>query len=198
MGNLPLLTRERVRIFLVYLICLIKPERFVSVSTPPISYIQGLEYFVNAKSARLAPEVSAPQLKYVSSLKQQLKPLSSPVDDQLLPACLVHAPVSLSFPPARQGPFLLQPAPKELGDGLASDIIYLDIEVSNDLSNSSTDVKQNTDSAFIPVIAIAYSDGKVDVCLDVEKIEAKWTKANLVVSTPCLNYVHLTSLITNP
>ncbi|CEL59627.1 Nucleoporin nup82 OS=Schizosaccharomyces pombe (strain 972 / ATCC 24843) GN=nup82 PE=3 SV=1 [Rhizoctonia solani AG-1 IB] len=149
-------------------------------ATPPISYIQGLEYFVNAKSARLAPEVSAPQLKYVSSLKQQLKPLSSPVDDQLLPACLVHAPVSLSFPPARQGPFLLQPAPKELGDGLASDIIYLDIEVSNDLSNSSTDVKQNTDSAFIPVIAIAYSDGKVDVCLDVEKIEAKWTKANLV------------------
>ncbi|CAE6397697.1 unnamed protein product [Rhizoctonia solani] len=148
-------------------------------ATPPISYIQGLDYFVNAKSARLPPEISGPQLKYVSSLKQQLKPISSPVDDQFLPTCLVHAPVSLSFPPARQGPFLLQPAPKELGNGLASDIVYLDIEVPNDsTSNDPIGAKSNTDGIFIPVIAITYSDGKVDICLDVEKVEAKWTKAN--------------------
>ncbi|KAG8730544.1 hypothetical protein FRC11_006446 [Ceratobasidium sp. 423] len=147
-------------------------------TTPPISYIQGLEYFVNTKGARLPPEISGPQLKYVSSLRQQLKPISSPVDDQPLPTCLVHAPVSLSFPPARQGPFLLQPAPKELGDGLASDIVYLDIEISNDsTSNGPVVTKNSVEGTSIPVIAIAYSDGKVDVCLDVEKVEAKWAKA---------------------
>ncbi|KAH7343719.1 hypothetical protein B0J17DRAFT_643651 [Rhizoctonia solani] len=149
-------------------------------ATPPISYIQGLEYFVNAKSARLPPEISGPQLKYVSSLKQQLKSISSPVDDQPLPTCLVHAPVSISFPPARQGPFLLQPAPKELGDGLASDIVYLDVEIPNDSANNGPiDSKTSAESTPIPVIAVAYSDGKVDICLDVEKVEAKWTKVNL-------------------
>ncbi|CUA70126.1 hypothetical protein RSOLAG22IIIB_00473 [Rhizoctonia solani] len=150
-------------------------------ATPPISYIQGLEYFVNAKSARLPPEISGPQLKYVASLRQQLKPIPSPVDDQPLPTCLVHAPVSFSFPPARQGPFLLQPAPKELGDGLASDIVYLDIEIPNDsTSNGSIDTKSSVESTSVPVIAIAYNDGKVDVCLDVEKVEAKWAKANSI------------------
>ncbi|ELU45770.1 Nup88 domain-containing protein [Rhizoctonia solani AG-1 IA] len=144
------------------------------------SYIQGLEYFINAKSSRLPLEISGPQLKYVSSLKQQLKPISSPADDQLLPTCLVHAPVSHSFPPARQGPFLLQPAPKELGDGLASDIVYLNIQVPNELiGNGLADLKNNPDGTSIPVIAIVYTDGKVDVCLDVEKIEAKWAKSNL-------------------
>ncbi|CAE7085971.1 unnamed protein product [Rhizoctonia solani] len=150
-------------------------------ATPPISYIQGLEYFVNAKSARLPPEISGPQLKYVSSLRQQLKPISSPVDDQPLPTCLVHAPVSLSFPPARQGPFLLQPAPKELGDGPASDMIYLNIEIPNDsIINGSADAKTSVEGTSISVVAISYSDGKVDVCLDVEKIEAKWAKPNSV------------------
>ncbi|KAF8709136.1 Nuclear pore component, partial [Rhizoctonia solani] len=149
-------------------------------ATPPASYIQGLEYFINAKSSRLPPEISGPQLKYVSSLKQQLKPISSPADDQLLPTCLVHAPVSHSFPPARQGPFLLQPAPKELGDGLASDIVYLNIQVPNELiGNGLADLKNSPDGTSIPVIAIVYTDGKVDVCLDVEKIEAKWAKSNL-------------------
>ncbi|QRW16097.1 nuclear pore complex protein [Rhizoctonia solani] len=149
-------------------------------ATPPASYIQGLEYFINAKSSRLPLEISGPQLKYVSSLKQQLKPISSPVDDQLLPTCLVHAPVSHSFPPARQGPFLLQPAPKELGDGLASDIVYLNIQVPNELiGNGLADPKNSPDGTSISVIAIVYSDGKVDVCLDLEKIEAKWAKSNL-------------------
>ncbi|CAE6428052.1 unnamed protein product [Rhizoctonia solani] len=147
-------------------------------ATPPISYIQGLEYFVNAKSARLPPEISGPQLKYVSSLRQQLKPISSPVDDQPLPTCLVHAPVNLSFPPARQGPFLLQPAPKEFGDGSASDIVYLDIEIPNDSTSNGSVDKNSVESTSVPVIAIAYSDGKVDICLDVEKVEAKWAKAN--------------------
>lgn len=148
-------------------------------ATPPISHIQGLEYFVNAKSTRLPPEISGPQLKYIASLKEQLKPISSPVDDQPLPACLVHAPVSLSFPPARQGPFLLQPAPKELGDGIASDIIYLDVQVPDDSPNKGRPgSKSEVGETLIPVVAIAYSDGKVDVCLDVEKVEAKWTKAS--------------------
>lgn len=98
------------------------------------------------------------------------------MDDQLPLTCLVHAPISPSFPPARQGPFLLQPAPKELGDGVASDIVYLGIEAQEDSNN------KNAETTLIPVVAIAYSNGKVDVCLDVEKVEAKWAKAGTHVS----------------
>ncbi|KAG9099424.1 hypothetical protein FRC06_005294 [Ceratobasidium sp. 370] len=144
-------------------------------ATPPISYIHALEYFVNMKSSRLPSNIADPQLKYITSLKQQLKAPSSPLIDQIPSTCLIHAPVSASYPPALQGPFLLQPAPKEFGDGVASDIIYLGIEVDDQVASKGV---QSNGSDSVPLVLIAYSDGKVDVCLDVEKVEAKWMKAN--------------------
>jgi hypothetical protein len=142
------------------------------------------------KSSRLPPNIADPQLKYVASLKQQLKSPSSPITDQPPSTCLVHAPVSASYPPALQGPFLLQPAPKELGDGFASDIVYLGVEVADEVGNKCLQRNGNDESAsLVPLVLIAYSDGKVDVCLDVEKVEAKWMKANTFVST--LSYFRL-------
>ncbi|KAG8722485.1 hypothetical protein FRC08_001541 [Ceratobasidium sp. 394] len=160
-------------------------------ATPPISYIHALEYFVNMKSSRLPPSIADPQLKYVTSLKQQFKAPSSSLIDQIPSSCLIHAPVSASYPPALQGPFLLQPAPKEFGDGVASDIVYLGIEVDDQVASKGT---HSNGSDSVPLVLIAYSDGKVDVCLDVEKVEAKWMKANnFVRPSPCLGPSALTT-----
>ncbi|KAG9128345.1 hypothetical protein FRC07_000457 [Ceratobasidium sp. 392] len=155
----------------VWAICPFLPTN----ATPPVSYIHALEYFVNMKSLRLPPSIADPQLKYVASLKQQLKVPASSATDPAPPSCLVHAPVSASYPPALQGPFLLQPAPKEIGDGVASDIVYLGVEVED---NTASKNPQGNGTDLVPLVLIAYSDGKVDVCLDAEKVEAKWMKAN--------------------
>ncbi|ODQ53724.1 hypothetical protein SAICODRAFT_6971 [Saitoella complicata NRRL Y-17804] len=62
--------------------------------------------------------------------------------------------------PAIQGPFLFQPAPLYFSDDeiYATDITYVS-------------------SGFIGVLVIASSDGKLDVCLDVEPVEAMWANA---------------------
>lgn len=77
----------------------------------------------------------------------------------------------------------MQPAPKELGDGVASDIVYLEIQVQDEVATKGKQNANNDGGATsMPVVLIAYGDGKVDVCLDVEKVEAKWAKANSAVS----------------
>ncbi|QRV72489.1 nuclear pore complex protein [Ceratobasidium sp. AG-Ba] len=155
----------------VWAICPFLPAN----ATPPISYVHALEYFVNMKSSRLPSAVADAQLKYVASLKQQLKAPSSPLIGQTPTTCLIHAPVSASYPPALQGPFLLQPAPKEFGDGTASDIAYLRVDVEIEATAKGS---QSSESDSVSLVLIAYGDGKVDICLDVEKVEAKWMKAN--------------------
>lgn len=71
---------------------------------------------------------------------------------------VAHSPANSAVrqPLQRQGPYLFQPAPVEFGDeGDASDIFCLKTEP-------------------IGVVAIAFEDGKVDVCLEVERVEARW------------------------
>lgn len=73
---------------------------------------------------------------------------------------------------ARQGPFLLQPAPPEIGPGdddaenSATDIVYLTLDEDEDATEGATEK--------LGVIGIVYQDGKVDICLDTDKVEAKW------------------------
>lgn len=69
----------------------------------------------------------------------------------------------------RQGPFLFQPAPQELLGGSATDLLYTSVEEVSHLHPS-----ENGNEERLGVLAVAFSDGKVDVCLDVEKIEAMW------------------------
>ncbi|KAF9509867.1 hypothetical protein BS47DRAFT_1348682 [Hydnum rufescens UP504] len=121
------------------------------------------------------------QLKYVNALmKQLLKSGALESADKAtisLPSSTssrvnVRPPIILKYPIARQGPFLLQPAPPELGSGdddienPAMDIVYLTID--------EDDNGVEGDKEKLGVIGIVYQDGKVDICLDTDKVEAKW------------------------
>ena len=69
--------------------------------------------------------------------------------------------------PRRQGPFLLQPAPLELEgevESNACDIAYVSAALGEAESEESE----------MGIILMSYSDGKIDVCLEVEKIEGRW------------------------
>lgn len=87
---------------------------------------------------------------------------------------LVTYPSYLRNPPTRQGPFLLQPAPHDLetdeDEPLASDISYVTLENSNDIEE---DDAEKNDTSFV---LISYENGKVDVCMDIAKVEATWAR----------------------
>jgi nucleoporin NUP82 len=59
--------------------------------------------------------------------------------------------------------------------GDATDIAYLDF--GNDDADGG---EGETDS--LGVVMIAFQDGKVDVCLDVEKVEARWESKQVNLS----------------
>ncbi|EIN10572.1 hypothetical protein PUNSTDRAFT_100184 [Punctularia strigosozonata HHB-11173 SS5] len=166
----------------VYAICPYMPKN----ASVPSSYVHALECFVAAKQEFLneAQDLAAStaerqrerfstvydyQSKYVSSLLKQLPPGTAfPAPSR---SVLMHPPSSLKNPPLRQGPFLLQPAPRTLDGsegGDATDILYASFGDLDDDEATTGDTDQ------IGVVLIAYQDGKVDVCLDVEKVEAKW------------------------
>lgn len=66
--------------------------------------------------------------------------------------------------PSRQGPFLLQPAPKNIPQcegGDACDIIYF--------SGTFGEAQDE-----LGIACVTYTDGRVDVLIDVEKVEARW------------------------
>lgn len=74
--------------------------------------------------------------------------------------------------PSRQGPFLLQPAPRLLENsegGDATDIAYLSFEANDDEPDDSA-----RDTEHLGILLVSYQDGKVDIFLDVEKVEARW------------------------
>jgi nucleoporin NUP82 len=76
----------------------------------------------------------------------------------------------MKTPPLRQGPFLLQPAPlmldgSECGD--VTDILYLSFDKDDEIDDDG-------DTERLGVVLIVGQDGKVDVCLDVDKVEARW------------------------
>lgn len=87
----------------------------------------------------------------------------------------IHPPKSFTSKPARQGPFLFQPSPPELKGspgGDATDLVYLTLgEAFGEDDESET---SSAASEGLGVLLIAYQDGRVDVCLDLEKVEANW------------------------
>ena len=83
----------------------------------------------------------------------------------------VQAPSSLTGKPAVQGPFLMQPAPVELdgvSDGEATDLMYI-VRGSSFTEDENDDMRER-----LGILLLVYQDGRVDVCLDVEKVEARW------------------------
>ncbi|KJA30085.1 hypothetical protein HYPSUDRAFT_32154 [Hypholoma sublateritium FD-334 SS-4] len=160
----------------IYSICPYMPQN----ASIPSAYIHSLECFISAKQEFLLQGTSSAsksvsaiydyQHKYVAALIKQLPPgtvfpaISKPVH--------MHPPTTIKPLPLRQGPFLLQPAPRILTDsegGDATDIAYLAFGTeSYDRDNEVSDPEH------LGVILVSYQDGRVDLFLDVEKVEARW------------------------
>ena len=154
----------------------------------PADHLSQLAAFISAKVDYLSKNIGeltlserqalesrySAQLKFVNALLSQSSSKNSTSalsldedkdneqDDEYM---TVKYPSYIRSIPVKQGPFLLQPSPRELDDSeesIASDILYVRIQ------------GQGTD-AELGCIILAYSDGKVDICLDVEKVEAQWS-----------------------
>lgn len=68
---------------------------------------------------------------------------------------------------------MIQPAPAELdgvADGEATDIAY----ISTGGSFTDDEEEEMSVRERLGILLVAYQDGRVDVCLDVEKVEARW------------------------
>lgn len=164
----------------IYAICPYMPKN----ASVPSSYVHALECFVAAKQEFLsqAESSSSPsssgslaglyenQHKYVTALLKQLPPGTAyPSKPRNVP---MHPPTTMRTQPIRQGPFLLQPAPLSLEGsegGDATDIVYLSFGTDDDEDDEG-------ETERLGVVLVAYQDGKVDVFLDVEKVEARWER----------------------
>src|SRR6267154_700737 len=144
----------------------------------PSSYIHYLECFVAAKQEYLSQNPSSEsqslstaysyQHKYISALLKQLPP--GTVFPAASRSVLLHPPTTMKTPPLRQGPFLLQPAPLTLDgseDEDATDILYLSFDHDDEPDDDG-------ETERLGVVLVVTKDGKVDVCLDVDKVEARW------------------------
>ncbi|GJE84496.1 nucleoporin nup82 [Phanerochaete sordida] len=165
----------------IYAICPYMPKN----ASVPSSYVHALECFVAAKQEFLlqAESLSGPsssgslaslyenQHKYVTSLLKQLPPGTTyPSKSRTV---LMHPPTTMRTQPIRQGPFLLQPAPLSLegsDGGDATDILYLSF------GTDSNDNDDDGETERLGIVLVVYKDGKVDVFLDVEKVEARWER----------------------
>ncbi|KAI0774406.1 hypothetical protein C8Q74DRAFT_832825 [Fomes fomentarius] len=160
----------------VYAICPYLPKN----ASVPSSYLHALECYVAAKQEFLSNSTSGDpssdnlttlydyQHKYVNALLKQLPPGTAwPATNRVVP---IHPPTTIKNPRARQGPFLLQPAPRVLEGsegGDATDIVYLSF--GNDAAEES-----EGETERLGLVLVVFQDGKVDLYLDVEKVEARW------------------------
>ncbi|THV08713.1 hypothetical protein K435DRAFT_959241 [Dendrothele bispora CBS 962.96] len=162
----------------IYSICPYMPQ---NASIPSV-YVHSLECFIAAKQEYLSQGATSTtsknlstlydyQHKYISALIKQLPP--GTVFPSPSRSVLMHPPTTIKSPPARQGPFLLQPSPRTLEGsegGDATDITYLNFSQDYDRDIDG----ENGMTENLGVVLITYQDGKVDFCLDVEKVEARW------------------------
>jgi nucleoporin NUP82 len=110
------------------------------------------------------------------------------VDDSSEPV-LVHPPKLMGGgrkrEPLVQGPFLFQPAPRELEEeeveggedveeiGIrATDIFLVDGKSSS--TGEEMEGEEKKAKGEVGVVGIVFADGRVDLCLEVEKLEALW------------------------
>ncbi|GAA5936883.1 hypothetical protein JCM3775_002734 [Rhodotorula graminis] len=163
------------------------------------NYVHALSAFVSTKVDYLSSASPFPALEkryslqqqYVSSLVRQVTTSAPPAlatdlnldradddDDSHDPSTPrdVVSPSRPALAPRLQGPFLLQPAPAELdngADGAACDLAYLaHAAPTGESGDGEADEEEMGEG--VGVLAIAYRDGKVDLCLEVEKVEARF------------------------
>ncbi len=108
---------------------------------------------------------------YVHSLIKTIPSFENPPhSNQVVP---VQRPIIIKVDPVVQGPFLMQPAPdeKELADGFgegACDLLYVSYR------KSQKKAKEASCSPEISLLLIVYQHGRVDICVDLEKVEPVW------------------------
>ncbi|KAG8901716.1 hypothetical protein FRC00_005120 [Tulasnella sp. 408] len=165
--------------------------QWIMHSDVPYQYLTYLEAFVKAKrdvAARTkGPEGSSSastaaaydqQFKYVSALMKQASATGSTLGKGSV--AHIRRPESgiLAANPARQGPFLLQPEPPEFEESAftdACDILYLSYGFdapAPDQEDESTAMASRQE--YLGVILVSHVDGRVDVLLDLTKLEAVW------------------------
>lgn len=133
-----------------------------------------------------APIRSSLQQQYVNALLKQLSSSLPSPDDDLDPSHSVDITlpsILLRHTPAPQGPFLLQPAPAELSndaESFACDICFVNY------SSTSLGASASESEDGLGVILVAFSDGKVDLCLVVEKVEGRWDAQDESEDSPSL------------
>lgn len=158
----------------IYAICPYMPQN----ASVPSSYVHALECFISAKQEFLSQGASSGisvlstlydyQRKYVTTLLKQLP--AGTVYPAISRSFSMHPPMTIKSQPMRQGPFLLQPSPRSLEDsegGDATDIAYLAFIRDDDDEDAG-------ETERLGILIVTHQDGKVDVCLDVEKVEARW------------------------
>ncbi|KAJ7086738.1 hypothetical protein C8R44DRAFT_862052 [Mycena epipterygia] len=165
----------------IYSICPYMPKN----ASIPSSYVHSLECFISAKQEFLSQSQAHGsssttrnlstlydyQHKYITALLKQLPP--GTVFPASSRSVLMHPPTTIKARPARQGPFLLQPAPRILAGsdgGDATDIMYLAFGTDEDVEDDG----EGGETEHLGVVVVVFQDGKIDVCLDVEKVEARW------------------------
>ncbi|KAH9045181.1 hypothetical protein EDB85DRAFT_2165813 [Lactarius pseudohatsudake] len=189
----------------VYAVCPYMPKNAYDIlcsRSIPSSYVHALECFVAAKQEYLSQNPSSQsqslsttysyQHKYISALLKQLPP--GTVFPATSRSVLLHPPTTMKSPPLRQGPFLLQPAPLMLEGsegGDATDILYLAFD-----KDDETDDDGETER--LGVVLVVAQDGKVDICLDVDKVEARWENRQAVYETIDLGLIKTLSTIQPP
>ncbi|KAH7105499.1 hypothetical protein BKA62DRAFT_766862 [Auriculariales sp. MPI-PUGE-AT-0066] len=130
----------------------------------PSGYVWSLKHYVSEKldAAEHRPGFAAlyeQQLRFVQALADQLPSNKAVAGGH---AILVSAPKLTNLAVARQGPFLLQPEPHEILDGSsdAVDFVYVQVQADSKLE--------------LGVVLVSYQNGKVDILLDLDKVEARW------------------------
>ncbi|KAJ7742412.1 hypothetical protein DFH07DRAFT_980036 [Mycena maculata] len=171
----------------IYSICPYMPKNAQVGSSIPSSYVHSLECFISAKqefllqsqergsssTTRNLSTLYDYQHKYITALLKQLPP--GTVFPASSRSVLMHPPTTIKARPARQGPFLLQPEPHALmgsEGGDATDIMYLAFGADEDAEDDAEG--EGGETEHLGVVVVAFQDGKIDVCLDVEKVEARW------------------------
>lgn len=106
------------------------------------------------------------QRKYIDALVQQLPEESDDTNKRVT----IRAPTMIRLEVERQGPFQCEPAgsPSELEDwdDLAAEIHYM----------LSSTTKKDDSVPPVGIILVAFVDGRVDVCLDMIKVEPLWKR----------------------
>jgi nucleoporin NUP82 len=121
----------------------------------------------NLSSSGLTKEASISSVSTVSTVSVSTK------SGATLQFVTLKAPTTIKLDPEPQGPFRFQPAPAPTStpewDEMATDILYSC--PFTDEANKSTKLPPTAG-----LLLVAFADGRVDVCLDLVKVEAVWSK----------------------